>query len=107
LVPNVLSLAIALYGGRVSLPVPPPIVRVAGSPFLWAVPAHLAVFRVRRDFPAVIFSAAPALALGTAAHRLRRLKLRGLKYPFTVAATPFDHTGGSRIRRRTIVRREI
>jgi hypothetical protein len=108
LVAKVLLLAIALYGGRVLLPILPPIFRVAGPPFLWAIHTYLAVFRVRRDLAAVIFSAAPAPAAGVAAHRLRRLKLRGLKHPLTVAASPFEHyTSGCRIRDRTIVRREI
>ena len=89
------------------LTIPPPIVRVVGPPFLWAVQAYRAVFRVRRDPPAVIFSAAAALAAGVAAHCLRRLVLRGLKGSLTVAASPFDHIGGCRILSRVIVRREI
>jgi len=99
LVPNVLLLAIAVYGGRVLLPIPPPIVRVTGPPFLWAIQAYLAVFRVRRDLPVVIFSAAPALAAGVATHCLRRLKLRGLKDPLAVEASPFTHKGRCLINR--------
>jgi hypothetical protein len=52
----------------------------------------------------MIFSATPALTAGVAAHRLRRLKLRGLKDPLTIPASPFDHTGGCRILRGVIVR---
>ena len=61
-------------------------------PFLRAVQANLAVFRVRCDLLAVILSAAAALAAGVAAHRLSRLIFRWLEDPLTVAAAPFDHT---------------
>ena len=88
---NWLLLAIPLDGARVLLTISPPIVRVAGPPFLGAVEAYLAVFRVCSDLPAVIFSAAAALAVGVAADRLRRLILRGLKDSLTIAALPFDH----------------
>src|SRR5215831_7975098 len=77
--------------------VPPPVIRIPGSPFLWAVQAHLAVFRVRSDLLTVILSAAAALATGIAAHRLPRLIFRWLEDPLTVAASPFDHNGGCRI----------
>jgi hypothetical protein len=66
----VLLLAVPLHGGRMLFAVPPPVIRIPGSPFLWAVQAHLAVFRVHRDLLAVILSAAPALAAGVAANRL-------------------------------------
>jgi Zn-dependent protease len=107
LVPNVLLLAVPLDGGRVLLAIPPPIVRITGTPFLRAVQAHLAVFRVRRDLLAVILSAAAALAAGVAAHRLSRLIFRWLEDPLTVPASPFDHTGGCRILRSAMVRRKI
>jgi len=107
LIPNVLLLAVPLNGGLVLFPILPPVVRVTGSPLLWAVQTDLAVFLVRRDLLAVIFSAAPALTAGVAAHRLRRLIFRWLEDPLTVAASPFDHTGGCRILRSVIVGPEI
>jgi hypothetical protein len=55
----------------------------------------------------VILGAAAALATTVAAHRLPRLVFRWLEGPLTVAASPFDHTGGCRILRSVIVRREI
>ena len=107
MVPNVLPLAVPLDGGRVLLAISPPIVRVTGSPFLRAVQAHLAVFRVRRDLLAVILGAAPTLATEVAAHQLSRLIFRGLEDLLTVEASPFDHTGGCRILRSAMVRLEI
>lgn len=92
-----LLLAVPLDCGRVLLAIPTPVVRIPGSPFLRAVQAYLPVFRVRRDLLAVILSAAAALATGIAAHRLRGLIFRGLEDALTVAASPFDHTGGCRI----------
>jgi len=103
----VLLLAVPLDGGRMLFAVSTPVVRITGSPFLRAVQAHLAVFRVRRDLLAVILSAAAALATGIAAHRLSRLIFRWLENPLTVAASPFDHTGGCRMLRSVMVRREI
>jgi hypothetical protein len=97
LVPNVLQLAVALHRGGVLFAVSPPVIGVVGPPFLRTVQADLAVFRVTRDFPAVIISAAPSLALGRAAYRLPRLIFRGLEGSLTEAALPFDHTGGCRI----------
>jgi len=93
LVPNVLLLAVPLDGGRVSLAIPPPVIGVAGAPFLGAVQAHLSVFGVRCDLLAVIIGAAAALAAGVAAYRLPRLTFRWLEGSLTVAASPFDHTG--------------
>ena len=55
------------------------------------------VFRVRRDLLAVMLGAAAALTTWVAAHRLPWLILRWLEDPLTVAASPFDHTGGCRI----------
>jgi hypothetical protein len=43
LVPNVLLLAVPLQGGRMLFAVPPPVIPIPGSPFLWAVQAHLAI----------------------------------------------------------------
>ena len=100
MVPNVLSLAVPLDGGGVLLPIPPPIGRVAGPPFLGAVQAYLAVYGVSGDLPAVILSAAAALATGIVADHLCRLIFRWLENPLTEAASPFDHTGGCRIPRR-------
>jgi hypothetical protein len=107
LVPNVLLPAVPLDGGWMLLPVAPPIIRVAGSPFLRAVQADLPVLRVRRDLLPVILSASAALADGVAAHRLRRMILRGLEDPLTVVASPIEHTGGCRILRSATFRREI
>ncbi len=73
LVPNVLLLAVSLYGGRVLLAIPPPVIRMAQAPLLRTVTAHLAVFRVRGDLLAVILGATAALAVGAAAHQLPRL----------------------------------
>jgi hypothetical protein len=92
----VLLLAISLDSGWVLFAVSPPVIRVAGSPLLGAVPAHLAVLRVRSDLLAVILCAAAALADGIAAYRLFRLIFRWLEDLLTVAASPFDHTGGCR-----------
>jgi hypothetical protein len=64
--------------------------------------ALLTVFRVRRDLLAVIIGAAAALAFELAAHQLPRLILRRLEVLLTVAASPFDHTGGCRILRSVI-----
>jgi hypothetical protein len=103
----VLLLAIPLHGSRMLFAIPPPVIRIPRSPFLWAVQAHLAVFRVRSDLLAVILSAAAALATGIAAHGLSRLIFRWLEDPLTVAASPFDHNGGCRILLDVGVRREI
>lgn len=107
LVAHVLLLAIPRDSGGVLLAILTPVIRIPGSPFLRAIQAHLPVFRIRRDLLAVILSAAPALATGIAADRLRRLILRGLENAITVAASPFDHTGGCRTMRGAMVRWEI
>jgi len=96
LVPNVLLLAVALDCGWVLLAVPPPVIGVVGPPFLRAVQAYLAVFRVSRDFPAVIIGATMPLARRFAAYQLPWLIFRWLEGSFTVAALPFDHTAGCR-----------
>ena len=93
MVPNVLKLAVPFDGSGVLLPVPPPVVRVAGAPFLRAVPAFLPIFRVCRDFLAVIIGATAPLAVGRAANRLPWLIFRWLGALLTVAATTLDHTG--------------
>jgi len=97
LVPNLLLLAVPLDGDRVLFAIPPPVIRVAGTPFLRTVPAYQAVFRIRSDLLTVIIGAAAPLAVGLAAHRLRRLIFRWLEDSFTVAASPFDHIAGCRI----------
>jgi len=51
--------------------------------------------------------AAATLTTGVAARRLPRLIFRGLEDLFTKAASPFHHTGGCRILRSAMVRREI
>jgi hypothetical protein len=89
----VLLLAVPLDGGWVLLTVLPPVIGVAGPPFLRTVQAYLAVFRICGDLPAVIIGAAPPLAFGIAAYRLPRLKLRWLEGSLTIATLPFDHTG--------------
>jgi hypothetical protein len=96
LVPNVLQLAVALDCGWVLLAVPPPVIGVVGPPFLRAVQAHLAVFRVCRKFLAVIIGATLPLARRFAAYQLPWLIFRWLEGSFTVAALPFDHTAGCR-----------
>src|SRR5215471_20870967 len=88
-----LLLAVPLHGGWMLFAVPPPVIRVPGSPFLRAIQAHLPVFRVRIDLLAVILSAAAALATGIAAHRLPRLIFRWPGDPLPVAASPFAHKG--------------
>ena len=70
LVPNVLLLAVALDRVWVLLTVPPPVIGVVGPPFLRAVQAYLAVFRIFRDFPAVIVGATLPLARRFAAYQL-------------------------------------
>jgi hypothetical protein len=107
LVTHVLLLAIPFDGGRVLLAVLPPVIRVAGSPFLRTVPAHLAVLRVRSDLLAVILGATAALAAGFAAHRLSRLLFRWLEDPLTEVASPFDHIGVVASCGARMVRREI
>src|ERR1700680_958258 len=96
LVPNVLLLAVPFDGSRVLLAIPPPVLGIAGPPFLRAVPAYLAVFGVPGDLLAGVIGAASPLAAGVAAYRLPRLIFRWLQESFTVAASPFDHTGGCR-----------
>jgi hypothetical protein len=96
LVPNVLLLAVAFDCGWVLLTVPPPVIGVVGPPFLRAVQAYLAVFRVSRDFSAMIIGATLPLARIFAAYQLSRLIFRWLEGSFTVAALPFDHTAGCR-----------
>jgi hypothetical protein len=90
------SLAILLYGGCVALAITPPVIRVSRTPLLKTVEAHLAAFGVGGYFLAVIIGAAAPLAARFAANRLPWLILRWLEDSFTVAATPFDHTGGCR-----------
>jgi hypothetical protein len=107
LVPDVLLLAVPFDGGRVLLAIPPPIIRVAGAPFLRTIQADLAILRVCGDLLAVIIGAPAALAFRLAAHQLARLILRCQEGLFTVGASPFDHTGGCRIPRYLIARREI
>ena len=105
LVPNVLLLAVPLDGSRVLLAIPPPVLGIAGPPFLRAVQAHLAVFGVPGDLLAVVIGAAAPLAAGVAAYRLPRLIFRWLEGSFTVAASPFDHTAGCRTGSYAISRR--
>ena len=96
LVSHVLQLTVPLDRGRVLLPVSSPIIRMAGSPFLRTIAADLLIFRVRGNLLVVIIGAPTALAVGFAAHELPRLIFRGLEGSFTVATSPFDHTGGCR-----------
>ena len=105
LVPNVLLLAVPLDGSRVLLAIPPPVLGIAGPPFLRAVQAYLAVFGVPGDLLAVVIGAAAPLAAGVAAYRLPRLIFRWLEGSFTVAASPFDHTAGCRTGSYAISRR--
>ena len=96
LVSNLLKSTIPLYDGRVLFAISSPVVRVAGAPLLRTIQAYLPVDRVRSDLLTVIIGAATPLALGLTAYRLSRLILRWLEDHLTVAAAPFDHTGGFR-----------
>ena len=96
LVSNLLQLTIPLNDGRVLFAIPSPVVRIAGAPLLRTIQAFLPVDRVRSDLLAVIIGAATPLAVGLTAYRLPRLILRWLEDHLTVAAAPFDHTGGCR-----------
>jgi len=87
-----LSLAVPLDGGRLLLAILPPIIRMARAPLLRTVAAYLAIFRICRDFLAVIVCATAALAVGAAAHQLPRLILRRQEGVLAEAASPFDHT---------------
>ena len=91
-----LLLAVALDRGGVLLAVPPPVIGVVGPPFLRTVQAYLAVFRVCREFPAVIIGATLPLARSFPAYQLPWLIFRWLEGSLTVAALPFDHTAGCR-----------
>jgi hypothetical protein len=68
---------------------------------------HLAAVRVRSNLLAVILGAAATLASEFAPRRLPRLVFRWLEDPLTVAASPFDHTGGCRILRSAILSRRF
>ena len=92
LVPNVLPLAVALDRGGVLLAVPP-VIGVAGTPFLRNVQADQAVFGVCRHFLAVVIGAALALARGFAAYQLPWFIFRWLERSVTIAAAPFTHKG--------------
>jgi hypothetical protein len=97
LVPEALPFAVPLDGSGVLLAIPPPVIRMSGTPLLRAVAAHLAVFRVRGNLLAVILGATAALAVGAAAHQLPRLVFRWLEGVPAKAASPFAHNGGCRI----------
>jgi hypothetical protein len=107
LVPNVLALAIPLDCGGMLRAILPPILGLPGAPLLGTIQAGLPVFRVRRKFLPPIIGAAVPLALRLATDRLPRLKPRWQETSLTVTASPFDHTGGCRILRNVMVRREI
>jgi len=107
LVPNVLLLAVALDGGGVLLAIPPPVLGIAGAPFLRTVQAYLAVFGVPGDLSAVMIGAAAPLAAGVAAYRLPRSIFRWLEGSLTVGASPLEHTGGCRTGARSFSGKEI
>jgi len=65
--------------------------------------ANARTFRHRNEFSCLV----PPLAPGVAAYRPPRLMFRWLEGSFTVAASPFDHTGGCRTGSVAISRREI
>ena len=75
-----------------------PVIRVAAAPFPRTVPAHLAVLFVCIQFLLPVLNPPPLLTIHLTADRLLRLVLRGLKSLLTIAATPFSHTRGYRIR---------
>lgn len=93
MVPKVLLPAVPLHSGRVLLPITPPVVGIARTPFPDTVDARLAVFRVGGDLSAVIIDATAPLTANFAANRLAWLIPRWLEDSSTVAAAPFDHTG--------------
>ena len=97
LVPNVLLLPISLDSIRVLVAILAPVTQIPGPPFLRTIPTYLAVHRIDRNLLPVILGAAATLTDRFAAYRLRRLILRWQEVSLTVAATPFDHTGGCRI----------
>lgn len=99
MVPNLLLFAVPFYSGRMLLAILPPVVAVAGAPLLRTVQTDLAVFGIAGDLAAVIVNAPMALASRVAANQLPRLILRWLEVSLTVAASPFDHTGGYRTAR--------
>ena len=102
-----LLLAIPLDGLRVLLAILPPVIGVAGAPFLRTVHAYLAVFRIRGDLLAVIIGAAPPLAGGIAANRLPRPKLGWLETALTIPTLAYAHIGRCRTGGGEILRRGI
>ncbi|HEY6304079.1 MAG TPA: hypothetical protein VIX14_13550 [Terriglobales bacterium] len=96
MVPNLLLVAIPLNRLRVLLAIPPPVIGIAGAPFLSAIQASLAIFGVRRDLLAVVIGAAPPLALWIPAYRLLRLKLGWLENPPAIPTLAYAHIGGCR-----------
>ena len=50
LVPNVLLLAVPLYGGRALLAIPPPVIRIPSTPLLRTIPVTPAKSSVTLDF---------------------------------------------------------
>jgi hypothetical protein len=75
LVPDLLLLAVSLSCRRMLLPILLPIARISGTPFVRALPAHLAVFRVGADLLFVILRTTPLLTFHRPADLLAGLEL--------------------------------
>jgi len=90
-VPELLPFAVTSHGVGVFGSVALPVIRMAGPPLLLAIAADVAVFGIAGDLLPVVVGAAPTLANGFTADRLKRLKLGRLKRLLTVAAAPFPH----------------
>lgn len=82
---------IALDGFRVGLPVLAGIIGISSAPFLLAVPADLVVLGVGVEFAAVIFPAAPPLAIRPTANNLLGMITRRLERLLAVRATTITH----------------
>jgi hypothetical protein len=86
-----LALPISLDRFRVGLPVLAGIMGISAAPFLLAVPADLLVLGVGVELAAVIFPAALALAIRSAANKLVGVITGKLKDLLAVATTAITH----------------
>ena len=96
-----LSLSVALHGFRVGLPVLPGITRVAGTPFLLAVAADLAVHGIGFNLVTVIIPPMPPLTVWAPTNDLVGMEPGGLEeLPAITTAVIAHHSarsqGGSR-----------
>lgn len=105
-IPLTLSLAIALGGLGVSLPICLLIIGVLGLPFSPAVADHLRVQRISSDLLPMVFGAAAPLALRLAANTLLKPVRRGLKNALAIGAPAGrDQCGSSESRRDQLLRK--